>query len=68
MLLLEIATHSNNKTGLNAYWCCTIYPNDGCLLGVGEFFINIDALLQVQQQGDAGHEGQNGVQTKVKHI
>lgn len=64
VLVLELI---NIKTGLNAYWCCTVYPNDGRLLGVGQFFINKDALLQVQQQGDAGHEGEHDVQAKIKH-
>lgn len=58
----------NNKTGPDAYWCCTACPNEGGLLGFGQLFINKDALLQVQQQGDAGHEGEHGVEAKIKHI
>ena len=65
---LELATNYNVRIGLNAYWCCTIYPDYGCFLGVGHAFINIGTLLQVQQQGDAGHEGENGVQANSKYI
>lgn len=57
-----------SKPGIIAYRCCTIYPNHGGLLGVGEFFIHIDALLQVQQEGNTGHEGEHGVPANSKYI
>lgn len=52
----------------NAYWCCTTYPNGGRLLGIGQFLINIHTKLQVQQQGDAGHQSEHRVQAKSKCI
>lgn len=50
------------------YRGCTIYPNQGGLLGVGQFSINKDAQLQVEQQGGAGHEREYGVQANPKAI
>lgn len=50
------------------YWGCTIYPNQGGLLGVGQFSINKDAQLQVEQQGGAGHEREYWVQANLKAI
>lgn len=67
-LVLELAAYHNIRIGPNAYRCCTIYPDDGCLFGVRQIFINIDTLLQVQQQRDHGHEGEHGVQANSKHI
>lgn len=53
---------------LNAYWCSTTYPDNGCLLGIGHLFVNVHTLLQVQQQGNEGHEGEHGVEANPKHI
>lgn len=49
----------------SAHRGCTIYPNDGGLLGVGQLPINKDTQLQVEQQGGAGHEREDGVQAKL---
>lgn len=56
------------RTGWNAYRGCTIYPNEGGLLGVGQFPVNEDTQLQVEQQGGAGHDREDGVQAKLKGI
>lgn len=47
---------------------CTIYPNEGGLLGVGQLPIYKDTQLQVEQQGGTGHEREEGVQAKLKGI
>lgn len=59
---------SQHVTTLNAYRCRAGYPNDGGLLGVGQLSVNEDTLLQVQPQGDAGHEAEHSVQGKIKGI
>lgn len=48
------------------YGRCSVYPNEGDLLGVGQLPINKDTQLQVEQQGGAGHEGEDGVQAKLQ--
>lgn len=53
---------------LSTYRGRTIYPNKGDLLGVGQFPINKDAQLQIEQQGGAGHEREYGVQANLKGI
>lgn len=53
---------------VDAYWSCAAYPNDGGLLGVGLLPVNVEALLQVQQQGHAGHEGEHDVQAETEGI
>lgn len=53
---------------LSTYRGRTIYPNKGGLLGVGQFPINKDAQLQIEQQGGAGHEREYGVQANLKGI
>lgn len=52
----------------STYRGCTIYPNEGGLLGVGQLPINKDTQLQVEQQGGAGHEREDGVQANLKGI
>lgn len=53
---------------MNSYWCCAAYPDDGGLLGVGIFCVNVDALLQVEQQGNAGHAAEHDVQAEIERI
>ena len=61
----SISQHMNT---LSAYRCRAGYPNDGGLLGVGQLSVNEDTLLQVQPQGDAGHEAEHNVEGKIKGI
>lgn len=70
MLLCPVVLHyaARLEAGVNAYWCCTAYPNDGGLLGVELLPVNVDTLLQVQQQGQAGHEGEHDVQAETEGI
>lgn len=56
------------STGVNSYWCCAAYPNDGGLLGVGILLVNVDALLQVEQQRHAGHEAEHDVQAEIERV
>lgn len=70
-MLVHIKQHiaaTKNRPEQAPYRCCTIYPNDGCLLGVRQLFIDEDTKFQVQQQRGARHEGENEVQDKVKCI
>lgn len=53
---------------MDAYWSRAAYPNDGGLLGVGLLPVDVEALLQVQQQGQAGHEGEHDVQAETEGI
>lgn len=64
----NIDTHTYISTGVNSYWCCAAYPDDGGLLGVGIFCVNVDALLQVEQQGNAGHAAEHDVQAEIERI
>lgn len=56
------------RTEWSTYRGCTIYPNEGGLLGVGQLPIYKDTQLQVEQQGGTGHEREEGVQAKLKGI
>lgn len=51
-----------------AHRCSSVDPDDGFLLRVGQFFINVNTLLQVEQQGYAGHKGEHGVQADSERI
>lgn len=53
---------------MSSYWCCATYPDDGGLLGVGVLLVDVDALLQVEQQGHAGHEAQHDVQAETERV
>lgn len=64
----KIGAQTSFRTDLFTYRGCPIYPNQGGLLGVGQFSINKDAQLQVEQQGGAGHEREYGVQANLKAI
>lgn len=50
------------------HWCCSVHPDDDTLLVGGNFPVDVNTLLDVEQHGHQGHEGEDGVEDDPKKI